>query len=150
MAKKKGMLDEILDGLSGSGSEIIKDVVAELFGTTSSSPKSESLLEDILGKGDILDSLTETVEDLTGLGSSNTKASSTAKKSGKAKSSSSVKKTTKTSTKKSTTTSKASTPKKKTPSSKAASSKKAAAAKSAPTKKTTKTKTSSTKKKITT
>lgn len=150
MAKKKSVVDEILDGLSGSGSEIIKDVVEELFGTTASSKKGENLLEDILGNGDILDSLAETVEDLTGLGSSNTKASSTAKKTSKTKSSSSAKKTTKNSTKKSATTSKSSAPKKKTSASKSASTKKTTAAKSAVTKKTTKTKTSSTKKKITT
>jgi len=150
MAKKKSMMDELLSGLSGSGSEIIKDVVEELFGNTASSKKNDSILESFLGNGDILDTLSDTVEDLTGLGASNTKASPTAKKNGKTKSSSSAKKSTKSSTKKTATAAKSGNPKKETASAAKSPSKKTTVEKSTPAKKTTKTKTSSAKKKITT
>ena len=142
MAKKKSMMDEILDGLSGSGSEIIKDVVAELFGASSSSGKSERGLDELLGNTDLMDSIADAVEDLTGLGKTNSKVSSAAKKASKTKSSSSAKKAPKNSTKK--TVSKSGTVQKKTASAKTASKK------TTSVKKTTKTKTSSAKKKITT
>lgn len=96
MAKKKGILDELMGALGEGGSDILGDVIEELLGDTTAVNGSD-LAEGLLENGDtLLSGLGDIVEDLTGLGATNTKASETAQLSGKTKSSSSVKKKVKT------------------------------------------------------
>ncbi len=87
-AKQKGVLDGLMDALGVEGEEIFQDVVEGLLGGDGSA------LGELLGSGEgLMEEIGDWVSDLTGIGASNTKASSAAKKTGVTKSSTSGKKT---------------------------------------------------------
>lgn len=89
MAKKSGFLDGLLDALGEGGAEILGEL---LGGSTGKEKESSPLGSAFEGEGGLVQGLGDLVSDLTGLGTSNPKASSVAKQKGVTKSSSAKKK----------------------------------------------------------
>lgn len=135
MAKKKGILGDLLDALGDSGGEIISDLMEELTGASISASQGDHLLEGLMeGGSNLMEGLGDVVSDLTGAGAVNTEASAVAQLDGKVKSSAARKKTIKSSAAKKTTTAR-----KNTAAASAKTGAKAVAAKSSTAKKVKKT-----------
>lgn len=140
MAKKESLLDGLLDVLGESGGEIL----SELLGGDAKKSKAEPSLGGLFEGGDgLLEGLGDLVSDLTGIGASNSEASSVAKQTGEIKSSSTKKKVIRSVGKTAAKTQKTASK----PAAKKTTAKKTTAKKTAPAAGTAKKKSSSTKKK---
>lgn len=89
MAKRKGVLDKLLNVLGDAGGDVLTDAGRELFGAEVAGKEGAGGL--LANGGELLQGIGDAVQDLTGLGGSNARASATAQKTGKQKSSSAQK-----------------------------------------------------------
>ena len=93
MAKKKGILDDLMDALGDAGGDMLGDLIEGLTGQSVSSSQADDLLEGLMGGGSsLLGGLGDVVSDLTGIGATNTEASEVAQMSDKVKVSAAPKK----------------------------------------------------------